>query len=104
MLTFYYNPLSPNERRVWLALLEKGLAFEPAVLELNGDQVLGAYGELEAWGDRIMARPAWPQTALSPEARQQLQRRIQILAKRRLISASQTPLRPIVPTAIQGES
>lgn len=38
MLTFYYNPLSPNARRVWLTLLEKDLPFEPVVLKLNGDQ------------------------------------------------------------------
>ncbi|MGA1626934.1 MAG: glutathione S-transferase N-terminal domain-containing protein, partial [Prochlorothrix sp.] len=24
---FYYSPLSPNARRVWLALLEKGIGF-----------------------------------------------------------------------------
>lgn len=38
MLTFYYHPLSPFARRVWIALLEKGLAFEPVVVNLNGDQ------------------------------------------------------------------
>ena len=38
MLTFYYNPLSPNCRRVWLTLLEKNLAFNPVILALNGDQ------------------------------------------------------------------
>ncbi|KAM3115887.1 glutathione S-transferase family protein [Phormidesmis sp. 146-33] len=39
MLTFYYNPLSPNVRRVWLALLEKDIPFEPVLVELNGDQL-----------------------------------------------------------------
>ncbi len=39
MLTFYYNPLSPNARRVWLTLLEKGLDFEPVVMKLDGDQM-----------------------------------------------------------------
>lgn len=38
MLTFYYNPLSPNARRVWLTLLEKNLEFNPVVKKLNGDQ------------------------------------------------------------------
>ena len=38
MLTFYYNPLSPNARRVWLTLLEKNIPFEPIVLQLTGDQ------------------------------------------------------------------
>ncbi|MGA0200124.1 MAG: glutathione S-transferase N-terminal domain-containing protein, partial [Prochlorotrichaceae cyanobacterium] len=27
MLTLYYSPLSPNARRVWVALLEKQLDF-----------------------------------------------------------------------------
>ena len=43
MLTFYYNPLSPNARRVWLTLLEKQLSFEPVVLNLTGDQLTPEY-------------------------------------------------------------
>ena len=39
MLTFYYNPFSPNVRRVWLTLLEKNIPFEPILIELNGDQL-----------------------------------------------------------------
>jgi glutathione S-transferase len=39
MLKFYYNPLSPNARRVWLTLLEKEIPFEPIVLSLNGDHL-----------------------------------------------------------------
>jgi len=39
MLTFYYNPLSPNARRVWLTLLEKGIDFQPVLLNLDGDQL-----------------------------------------------------------------
>ncbi|MBE9052156.1 glutathione S-transferase family protein [Nostocales cyanobacterium LEGE 11386] len=38
MLTFYYNRQSPIARRVWLALLEKGIAFESVVLKLDDDQ------------------------------------------------------------------
>jgi glutathione S-transferase len=38
MLKFYYNPLSPNARRVWLTLLEKQIPFEPAVIKMDGDQ------------------------------------------------------------------
>ncbi|YAF95949.1 MAG: glutathione S-transferase family protein [Nodularia sp. CChRGM 3473] len=38
MLTFYYNCQSPIARRVWLALLEKGIAFESVVLKLDDDQ------------------------------------------------------------------
>lgn len=39
MLTFYYHPLSPISRRVWWALLEKGIAFKPVVVNLMGDQM-----------------------------------------------------------------
>lgn len=39
MLKFYYAPLSPNARRVWITLLEKGIDFEPILLKLNGDQL-----------------------------------------------------------------
>jgi glutathione S-transferase len=38
MLKFYYNPLSPIARRVWLALLEKQISFEPVLVNLDGDQ------------------------------------------------------------------
>ncbi len=38
MLTLYHLPLSFNSRRVWVALLEKELAFETVVMELGGDQ------------------------------------------------------------------
>lgn len=39
MLKFYYNPISPNARRVWLTLLEKGIPFEPVLLKMDGDQL-----------------------------------------------------------------
>jgi glutathione S-transferase len=39
MLKFYYNSLSPIARRVWIALLEKQLDFEPIVINLNGEQL-----------------------------------------------------------------
>lgn len=38
MLTFYYALLSVNARRVWIALLEKQIPFEPILLNLDGDQ------------------------------------------------------------------
>ncbi|MGL5061027.1 MAG: glutathione S-transferase family protein, partial [Microcoleus sp.] len=38
VLKLYYNPLSTNARRVWIALLEKQLHFELIPLKLNGDQ------------------------------------------------------------------
>jgi len=39
MLTFYYHPLSPIARRVWIALLEKEIPFQPVVVNLNGEQL-----------------------------------------------------------------
>lgn len=39
MLKFYYNPLSPNARRVWLTLLEKEISFESILVNLDGDQL-----------------------------------------------------------------
>ena len=39
MLRFYYNPLSPLSRRVWIALLEKEIPFTPAIVNLkDGEQ------------------------------------------------------------------
>lgn len=38
MLTFYYHPLSPIARRVWIALLEKELTFEAVIVELQHKQ------------------------------------------------------------------
>jgi glutathione S-transferase len=38
MLKFYYNPISVNARRVWVALLEKQIPFEPSLVNLDGDQ------------------------------------------------------------------
>lgn len=38
MLKFYYNPISVNARRVWVALLEKQISFEPILVNLDGDQ------------------------------------------------------------------
>jgi glutathione S-transferase len=35
MLTFYYHPLSPLARRVWIALLEKNLDFEAKLVNLR---------------------------------------------------------------------
>lgn len=39
MLTFYYHPLSPISRRVWLALCEKEIPFTPHIVNLkDGEQ------------------------------------------------------------------
>jgi glutathione S-transferase len=38
MLKLYHNSISPNSRRVWITLLEKGLEFELVELRLNGEQ------------------------------------------------------------------
>ncbi len=39
MLTFYYHPLSPIARRVWIALLEKQIPFAPVMVNLTGEQL-----------------------------------------------------------------
>lgn len=36
MLKLYHNPISPHSRRVWVAILEKGLEAELVEIELNG--------------------------------------------------------------------
>ncbi len=47
MLKFYYHPLSPIARRVWLALLEKKIFFEPYLIDLkNGEQCHPNYLQL----------------------------------------------------------
>ncbi|HEY9726534.1 MAG TPA: glutathione S-transferase family protein [Chroococcales cyanobacterium] len=38
MLTLYHEPISPNSRRVWITLLEKGLEFELVQVKLDGEQ------------------------------------------------------------------
>jgi len=38
MLTLYHEPISPNSRRVWITLLEKGLDFELVEIKLDGEQ------------------------------------------------------------------
>jgi glutathione S-transferase len=38
MLTLYHQPISPNSRRVWVTLLEKGLEFELVEIKLDGEQ------------------------------------------------------------------
>ena len=39
MLKFYYHPLSPLSRRVWIALLEKEIPFTPIIVNLKeGEQ------------------------------------------------------------------
>ncbi|GAB1543867.1 glutathione S-transferase family protein [Scytonema sp. NUACC21] len=38
MLKFFYNPISVNARRVWIALIEKQILFEPVLVNLDGDQ------------------------------------------------------------------
>lgn len=37
-ITLYHSPLSPNSRRVWVTLLEKGLEFELVEVKLDGEQ------------------------------------------------------------------
>ncbi|MFN6559837.1 MAG: glutathione S-transferase family protein [Nostoc sp. ChiSLP01] len=39
MLRLYHSPISPNSRRVWITLLEKGLEFELVEIKLDGEQL-----------------------------------------------------------------
>ena len=40
MLEFYYHPLSPLARRVWITLLEKNIKFQPIIVNLDrGEQL-----------------------------------------------------------------
>lgn len=38
MIKLYHAPISPNSRRVWITLLEKGLEFELMEVKINGEQ------------------------------------------------------------------
>src|SRR6478672_11729903 len=38
MIKLYHYPISPNSRRVWVALIEKQLEFELVTIEMNGAQ------------------------------------------------------------------
>ncbi|NEP76971.1 MAG: glutathione S-transferase family protein [Okeania sp. SIO3B3] len=40
MLTLYHAPISPNSRRVWVTLLEKGLEFELVEVKLSQEEQL----------------------------------------------------------------
>jgi glutathione S-transferase len=39
MIKLYHTPVSPNSRRVWVALIEKNLDFELVQLHLDGDHL-----------------------------------------------------------------
>ena len=38
MIKLYHAPISPNSRRVWITLLEKGLEFELVEIKIDGEQ------------------------------------------------------------------
>ncbi|GAA6623128.1 glutathione S-transferase family protein [Scytonema sp. NUACC26] len=38
MLKLYHHPISPNSRRVWITLMEKGISFEEVEVNLDGEQ------------------------------------------------------------------
>lgn len=46
MIKLYHLPLSANSRRVWIALLEKGIHFEQVLLKLDGDQLQPEFLEI----------------------------------------------------------
>lgn len=46
MLKFYYNPISANARRVWVALLEKQIPFELILVNLDGDHLSDGFTKI----------------------------------------------------------
>ncbi|MGV2828311.1 glutathione S-transferase family protein [Myxosarcina sp. GI1(2024)] len=90
MLQFYYHPLSPLARRVWIALLEKEIAFEPIIINLkDGEQFKPEYLKLNPFhhvplivddGFRVLESLAildylehkYPQPALLPKELERL--------------------------------
>jgi glutathione S-transferase len=49
MLKLYHSPTSPNSRRVWIALLEKGLEFELIEVKLDGEQFSSKFIEINPY-------------------------------------------------------
>jgi glutathione S-transferase len=45
-MKLYHTPISPNSRRVWIALLEKNLDFELVEIHLDGDNLQPEFGAL----------------------------------------------------------
>ena len=45
-MKLYHTPLSPNSRRVWVALLEKNLDFELVEIHLDGDNLQPEFGAI----------------------------------------------------------
>ena len=39
MIKLYHAPISPNSRRVWITLLEKGVEFELVEIKIDGEQL-----------------------------------------------------------------
>ena len=90
MLQFYYHPLSPIARRVWIGLLEKELPFEPIQIDLkDGEQFKPEFLTINPFhhvpvlvdnGFRVLESLAildylenkYPQPALLPQDSQQL--------------------------------
>jgi glutathione S-transferase len=50
VLRLYYHPVSWNARRVWIALLEKGISFELVALKLDGDQRSPQFLDINPFG------------------------------------------------------
>ncbi|MEO1395728.1 MAG: glutathione S-transferase family protein [Cyanobacteria bacterium J06634_5] len=91
MLQFYYHPLSPIARRVWIALLEKEIAFEPVLVDLRGKQFEESFLVMSPFhhvpvvvheGDRILESLAildylehqFPQVSLMPTSPMEIAR------------------------------
>jgi glutathione S-transferase len=106
MLRFYYNPLSPLARRVWIALLEKEISFTPILVNLKeGEQFKREFLEINPFhhvpviiddGFRVLESLAildyleckYPQNSLLPKDPAQLAkvRMVQMVANNELSS------------------
>jgi len=104
MLKLYHHPLSPLARRVWITLLEKDIAFESIIINLDGEQFKPDFLKLNPFhqvpvvvdnGLRILESLAiidyleskYPEPSLLPKNPEQLgkMRMVQMLSEHKLI-------------------
>jgi glutathione S-transferase len=122
MLKFYYHPLSPIARRVWLALLEKQVPFEPIVVDLAmGEQrqpsylainpfqnvpaiVDGEFRVIESLAILDYLEAQYPESSLLPQSSQEIARMRmvimvavnEVVPKLGVLAADETPNKSIL--------
>ncbi|MBD2576255.1 glutathione S-transferase family protein [Oscillatoria sp. FACHB-1406] len=122
MLTFYYNPISTNARRVWVALLEKKLQFQPILVNFEGDGLGDEFLEINPFkripvlvdnGLRVFESLAildyleakYPTPALMPIAPEEvaISRMVQMIAVNELQPATLILMQPLVGLEIDSQ-